>query len=204
MKVSMVPLNPGEGGYYEETLVSGLITGTSAADPIFSLQWHDPDYDMILKSLIVRVLTTTAFAAAQLVDFKGWICRGFTGADSGGTDSKPSTLMQKLETRWPDSRLVSLGDLRIASTGTLTAGTRTPDTLPLFGAGFLSNAINTGILNPPFKYPDRDNMDLPAPRFKVHEGLIITLPTVLGATGVIKAWITLGWMEVKKAFMLEQ
>ena len=125
-------LRTGHGGYYELGGKSGLVGPTFASGailfacqfkPVATLGWTPR---MQLKWLKINALTTTAFGAAQAVDLQLFKCRGFTAADSAGSALVPAAGDQKKQSGYSNSLFVGGGDIRIAATATLTAGTRTP------------------------------------------------------------------------------
>ena len=194
----------GGGGYYQQVMKSGQVGTTLAGGAIImAVQFSpaktagNPAYGHItrmeLKYLRVYVLTTIAFAAAQLVDCYLFKCRGFTGADTGGTPILPATLDQKRQKAYADSLFVSGGDIRIASTAGLGAGTRTVEaqaqqTL----CSFWSSAI--GAASP---YPSQweyDEHSVPL-ILEEGEGFEIQNGTAYGGTGKCQYFVDMGWME---------
>lgn len=122
-------------GSYAKTLSSGtMAAGLGAAAPVFSLRYTPTVTGSI--AVIKRVTLTasaggTAFTAGT-AQFSLFAARAFTASDSGGTAATLTGNNGKLRTSFATT---SMGDIRIASTATLTAGTRTLDTDAL--AGFL-------------------------------------------------------------------
>jgi hypothetical protein len=194
----------GLGGYYQMTLKTGLVGTTLAAGGIImAVQFNpaktigNPAYGhttrMELKYLRCFVLTTTAFAAAQLVDCYLFKCRGFTGADTGGNQVLPATGDQKRQKRYVDSLFISGGDIRIASTAALSSGTRTVEaqaqqTL----CSFWSSAIGSSSPFPSQWTYDAHNVPL---IFEEGEGFEIQNGTAYGGTGKCQYFIDMGWME---------
>ena len=188
------------GGYYKMAFQSGLVVPTLAAGGIIAaIQWKPAaqkdgrTYRFQLKKFRCFVLTTTAFAAAQLVDCYLFKVRGFTGADTGGNQKLPATLDQKVKNGYPDSLFVGGGDIRVASTAALAAGTRTPEALPQATlASFWSAAI--GASSP---YPNEwtfDEHHVPI-ILDSGEGLEVQNGTAFGGTGGCKFFFDMEWME---------
>ena len=186
----------GGGGYYRMTLKSGAVGTTFAAGAIlFALQFLPAvaGYRMQLKKLRLFSLTTTAFGAAQLVDLYLYKCRGFTGADTSGTQVLPATLDQRVQTKYPDSLFVGGGDIRIASTATLSAGTRTPEAQPIMTVcDMWSSAIGINSLND-LTFDEHN----PPPVLISGEGLEIQNGTAFGGTGKVNFFLDIAWMEEK-------
>ena len=184
------------------TIKSGLVGATLAAGGIIAAVRWSPGTTPVpmrfqLKYLRVYALTTTAFAAAQLVDCYLYKCRGFTGSDTGGTQVLPATLDQKRQKKYADSRFVSGGDIRIASTAALAAGTRTPEAQPCATlCSFWSSAIGSASPYPNAWEYGEHHVPLV---LENNEGFEIQNGTAFGGTGVVQYFIDMGWMEEAEA-----
>jgi hypothetical protein len=175
----------GGGGYYRQVIKTGQVGATLAAGAIiFAMQWAPTDAQMgrkwrfELKYFRCYALTVVAFSAAQLVDCYLFKVRGFTGADTGGTQVVPATLDQKEQNRYADSKLVTAGDLRIASTAALSAGTRTPEAqAQLTCCSFWSAAIGNASPEPRITAFDEHNIPI---TFESGEGFEVQNGTAFG------------------------
>jgi len=187
------------GGGYRLTMKTGALTGLSATNPIFSLQWTHLTTKMVIQSVEVQVGVTTAYGTAQNQAFSLFFARSFTAADSGGTAiTKTQTNDQALDTQFGQSLLFAgNGDCRISSTGTLTAGTRTLDDQPLAGWIFGATAL---ALAPAPSGPARKEfgiLDATNPiTLRQNEGIVILNDVTMGATGVVLVYVTIEWTEV--------
>lgn len=179
-------------GRYKACFVSGAIAGAQVANsPFFALQWADPVNLFVLRYFKMWFYEST-FNSAQVIDLGAFVCRSFTAADSAGTASQMQAGQNKSETKMPDSRLVSLGDIRISATTKLTAGTRTPDTYPFKTIGVWDSAVGA------YPIPDGDALDenkIPIV-LGYQEGIEIQNITALAVTNAIKLYVDLGWEEV--------
>ena len=179
-------------GRYKACFVSGAISGAQAANsPFFALQWADTVNLFVLRYFKMWFYEST-FSSAQGIDLGAFVCRPFTVADSGGTASQMQTGKNKSETKMPDSRLVGLGDIRIATTTALTAGTRTPDPYPFKTLAVYEGAVGSYVM------PDGDALDenkIPIV-LGYQEGIEIQNITALAASNVIRLYIDLAWEEV--------
>jgi hypothetical protein len=201
------------GSYQIEAISGSMAAGLAAASPIFSCRWGDATKLMLLRrvALDARILGTAFAAGPTLFDFI--MARSFTVADSAGTSILPVTNSQKRRTSF-GTTLIS--DLRISSTATLTAGTRTLDgsammnlrghvtatavAAPLVSAG--QGAGTAAIVGANVSTYTAIPMDLISPNFggewpiilAQNEGFIIraTVP----ATGVWDFSVTMEWSEV--------
>lgn len=115
---------------------TGLLTGVPANAALFCLRNLAPTA-MIIRRIGIGFTTTTAFTAAQELAFSAKIARAFTVSDTGGT---PIALTgNNCKARTSLGTLASV-DARIATTGALTAGTKTLDAndigiVPCFSGG---------------------------------------------------------------------
>jgi hypothetical protein len=121
----------------------GASTGTMAAglaggSPVYSFRYGGANLAIIRKVSIEADDVTTAFVAGT-AKFDLIAARSFTASDTGGTSPTLTGNNGKLRTSFATT---AISDLRISSTATLTAGTRTLDAQPLATISF---AISTNI-----------------------------------------------------------
>jgi hypothetical protein len=120
MRVEVRPSDVGTLGSYQIEAISGsMAAGLGAASPIFACRWGDATRTMLLRRLAfdARILGTAFTAGATLFDFI--VARSWTGNYTGGTSILPTGNSQKRRTSFGTTLIT---DLRISSTGTLTAG----------------------------------------------------------------------------------
>jgi hypothetical protein len=121
----------------------GANTGTMAAglaggSPVYSFRYGAANLAIVRKVIIEADNITTAFVAGA-AKFDMIAARSFTASDTGGTAGTLTGNNGKLRTSFATT---GLSDLRISSTATLTAGTRTLDAQPLASVEF---AVPTSI-----------------------------------------------------------
>lgn len=170
---------------------SGLMTVIAATGPVFSMRWTSSEVHAMIKKVNLWWVTITAFGAAQLVEYDLFKVNNFSVVDSGGLAVTPASitpLNSFVSGLWPKS---ALNDMRISDTAALTAGTRTPDTYPIFTRASWSAGIGQGLFNPVGK----EEFDNPIV-LKANEGLVLANSLVMGATGVTKLRFELEWDEV--------
>ena len=183
-----------EYGEYRIALASGAVIGLGADEPVFSLQWTSAALAMVVKRVNFFWTITTAFGTAQNVAYGLYVARSYTVADTGGTASTLTTNNAKLKTSFPTT---SVADMRIATTGTLTAGTRTLDAHPLVIKSGGSNTLGQGTENPISK--EFGVLDATMPIILLqNEGLVLNGLVAYGATGVTTVYVELEWSEVDK------
>lgn len=182
------------GGHYRTVLRTGLTTGLTANQPIVSIRWTQSNLFFVLLRWITRMNLNTAFGTAQLIDFQLFIARGFTAVDSGGTTSIPGAGMQKVRDSGGNAMSNSLvGDMRVAATGTLTAGTRTLDTQPIGDAMFTTTNV-LGNCDTQEVYAAIARGQHPVVLGN-NEGLIGQVPTAQGSTGKVVYTHIIDWCE---------
>jgi hypothetical protein len=191
------------GGFYRKVLVTGKTTGLSANDPIFSLRWAATPHQFILVRAEIEASIDTAFGTAQLTDFELIVARGFTAVDSGGTAATLTGSNAKLRTSGGVGMGTSLiSDLRAATTGALTAGTRTLDSTGIAYA-MLQQANGLGNSASKVLYqltPFTSHPLVLTGGTSSAEGLIGRVPTAQGATGKVIYALTLEWAEAAAYF----
>jgi hypothetical protein len=124
-RVEVRPTDVGSLGSYIVAASSGtMAAGLAGAATIFSVRWGDSTRAMVVRrvGLTARNLTT-AFAAGVFL-FELMQARSFSASDSGGSAITLTGNNAKRRTSFGSSLVT---DMRISTTGTLTAGTRTLD-----------------------------------------------------------------------------
>ncbi|MGH9876210.1 MAG: hypothetical protein ACRD5H_01100 [Nitrososphaerales archaeon] len=184
-------------GLFSLGVSSGNIAATLAANaPLFSMHWSQASHlfvpDIIKVGVSVSgVITTSVTFALELV-----IARSFTVADSGGTAITLTSDNNTFRTAF-DASLMA--DARIASTGTLTAGTRTLDsqaftTVPL--------ATGTAIGVPLALATIYDRTDLFPIILAQNEGFIIRNNATGPATGTFVLHVYMRWLETVREILV--
>lgn len=184
-----------QGGFFRVGRALAGITGVAAAGPLVSFRWGLPNSEALIKRVSIGAAITTAFTAAQPVDFDLIIARGFTVADTGGNPVTPILgNSQKNRTRWMNTS--QLADLRDSSGAALTAGTRTLDAAAI-GEAIITqtNGLGSGGMSPIDLYK-HDIMAGHPLMIGNNEGLIIRVVTAMGAVGVVKVYYSIEWAEV--------
>ena len=179
-----------------------MVAGLAAAAPIFSLRWTSTASRMIIQSINLDFYTSTAFTTVQAIGNSLYFARAYTVTDTGGTAITTTQANdQALDTKQigvggtaQSLLFAGNGDMRIATTGTLTAGTRTLDDQALYTWLASSGTIGVASNNPDvyFGYQDATN----PLTIRANEGIVITNDLLLGATGVVIWTIGLEWTEV--------
>lgn len=179
-------------GVYSEGQTSGLMAaGLAAASPIFAARWGDATRFALIKRVIFSAGNDVTVFTAGTALFKLFVARSFSVADTGGTSITPVTNENKLRATGMGTTLFS--DIRMSSTATLTAGTRTKDANPI---GVLAAGI-PAVAGSSILLPNALWEVLPGDYPLIlaqNEGLVIeaTVP----ALGTWKFGVRMNWSEV--------
>ena len=136
-------------------------------------------------------MTTTAFTAAQAVDYGLTIARAFTASDTGGT--AVAITGNNLKARTSLASPLSV-DCRIATTAALGAGTKTLDANSIGVVAGWAGAVGAGISPTPNNLLQHDPGDHPVVLAQ-NEGLNILNLTAMGAAGVGFFYVNLEFAE---------
>ncbi len=191
-KAARASLRPPETlGWHSVGNQSQGLTGLTANVPVFSFR-NISSNPILVRRVGIGFVTTTAFTTAQIVDFGLMMARVFTGSDSGGSAIllTGSTCKHRTSLATPTSV-----DCRIATTTTLTVGTRTLDTSTIGQLGGWSGAAGTTIPVGTDNLLQHAAGDYPLVLAQ-NEGFIIPCLTAFGAAGVGRLYVN---MEIAEA-----
>jgi hypothetical protein len=187
------PVDYGTGGCFQVCVKSGsMAAGLASGATIFSMRNSSTTLNVILRRMRLHAWTLGTGFAAGFAVFNLTVARGFTSSDSGGT--VVSLLSKNGALRAATMSSSALADLRVASTGTLTAGTRTLDVNPVDSLTLSApTGTNTSITSTPVSLFERFDGDHPLVLGQ-NEGMLVT--ATVPATGVWGFAITAQWDEV--------
>lgn len=185
------------GAYQVQSSTGTMAAGLAGASPIFSFRWSSiAGFAAITKIQMAMESLGTGFAAGVGL-FDLIVARAFTAADTGGAALSFLANDNAMKTGMGtgNSNVTLVSDFRTATTGTLSAGTRTLDSNPMSALMFgVTTATNTVMLA-------TSDLLVQSPRDRewplalaASEGFVIraTVP----ATGTWKATVTVSWKEV--------
>jgi hypothetical protein len=199
LHVASKPIPYGALGHYRYGGVSGIVPAALAANSeIFQFRWVDATrICLILKVKISACVTTTFFAAGVPVQIDLAKATGWSGQGTGGTAPTITTLMKSRASM--GSSLVGAGDIRIATTAALGAGTKTLEATSmafLVAPGPITASLNGQIIAPGTTMLEPDQADGEHPLTLVaNEGFIIRSVAV-PATGTWMFAVQVVWAEV--------
>jgi len=121
-------------GYYQLGAVTGNLTNTTvvANGSLFSMRWAPGNSKIaVIRRVTVNFVQTVGWTAAAAQPLGLYIARSWSISDSAGTAITVAANTNKMRTANDPSLFAAPSDVRISSTATLTAGTRTLDTNPI-------------------------------------------------------------------------
>lgn len=184
------------GADYSLAVASGALTLVAAAGPVWSCRWTSATHVAVIKRMIVSSVIATAFGTAQDLAYGLYFARSYTAVDSGGTAATLTTNNGKHDTNYPT---MQMADIRISTTGAITAGTRTLDAQALRLEGG-TGAAALAVVNRYVWDFGEDNGRQPL-MLREQEGLVLANEVLMGASGVVTLRVTLEWAEVNKSLV---
>lgn len=193
------PVDHGALGAYCYGGFTGILPAAlGAGSEIFQFRWADATRLCVIRKVRISASVSTTFFAAgvplqiDLVKSTGW-----TVAGTLGTGLTPAALLKRRTSM--GSTLVASGDIRIATTAALGAGTKTLETLSLsalVAACPITASLNGEIIPPGTILWQAEVGDGEHPLVLAqNEGFSIRSVAV-PATGTWTAGITVDWAEV--------
>jgi len=193
------PTDYGALGTYGYGGFTGILPAALGANSeIFQFRWTDATRFAVINEIkISACVSTTFFAAGVPVQIDLVRATAWSAAGTGGTGITPAALLKKRTAM--GSTLVASGDIRIATTAALGAGTKTLETLAqasLAAAGPITASLNGQILAPGTILWRGETSDGQHPFVLAqNEGFVIRSVAV-PATGTWTASIAIDWTEV--------
>jgi hypothetical protein len=140
-KSARVTVRPPEGsGYFQLGAVTGSLTNTTvtANNSLFSMRWAPGNGKVaVIRRVLVNFVQTVGWTAAAAQPIGLYVARSWSTNDSGGTPVTVAGNSQKMRTTSDPSLFAAPSEVRVSTTATLTAGTRTLDTNPI-GVGVIA------------------------------------------------------------------
>ena len=130
------------GGHYKiATLTGTMAAGIASLASVFQVRWADPSKLFMLQRMLVQCATLTGFAATSLgCPLELRVGHGSTANGSGGTALAPNSVSNKMRPIMATTAFATSGEIRVATTGALTAATS--QTLEAAGIGICMGAPN--------------------------------------------------------------
>lgn len=198
-RVSVKPIDHQSLGHYMYGGLTGIIPAALAANSeIFQFRWSDATrLCAILEVKISAVVSTTFFAAGVPVQIDLIKSTAWTVAGTGGTAITMST-NSKARTSMSSS-LMTAGDMRIATTAALGAGTKTLEGLSLrtiVAPGPITASLNGQIIPPDTMLFRSEIGDGQHPLVLAQNEGFSVRSVAVPATGTWQAAISVTWVEL--------
>jgi hypothetical protein len=188
----------GSNGSYRLSAQTGLITGIAAATAtagfIFSFRWTNAAKLALIERIRAQWITVAGFTAAQEVGLDIIQARNFSASSSGGT---AVTITGDSMKKRSAHGTTNVGDIRISTTGALTAGTLTLDGNAIAHGGFAELAAGAAVPKGRFETEFDSRRDGVSPLILAqNQGLIVRNLILMGAGGTARVNIEMDWREV--------
>lgn len=198
-RITPRPTDHGSLGHYQYGGLTGIIPAALGANSeIFQFRWTHATYIALIRRIkISACVTTTFFAAGVPVQIDLLKASAWSGQGTGGTSVTPSATLKKRASM--GSTAVAAGDIRIATTAALGAGTKTLEAnsiSTIVAPGPITASLNGQIIPSGTILFESELGDGDYPIALVqNEGFVIRSVAV-PATGTWQAAVTIEWSEV--------
>lgn len=201
LDVASGPLQVGAGGGYRLSMTSGTIAAALAANSeLFQFRFTTAASRVcIIHGISVSASYNLAPTAAAILALRGTVARSWSAAGSGGTRATLTTNNQKLRTSHATSEV---NDAGMATTGALTAGTKTLDAQDFGGVSYgvgtaALTAVPTTVLIPKTNLLGDFGGTLAFPLVLANqEGFVIRSGLIGPATMTWQLTVDVAWSEV--------
>lgn len=194
VKPTNILANPLQG-HYSLQATTGAMASIGTGNSIFTFRWAPGlGYFAAIRRVMIDAVVQVGFTAGQAIDFQMIIARQFVSSDSGGTTVQVPQHNDAKNYFLHDASRIT--DVRIAGTGSLTAGTRKLDNQAIatvFGGALTTTAGACISYQPLYACNPGEHPIL----LEHNEGFVITLPTALGSGGSVKSHIVVEWEEIQ-------
>ncbi len=188
------------------TTANGALVGT-LSNAVYSVQWTSPNTCLQLTQLELRYALNTTFTASQDVAFGFYLVHNYTTAPSGGLQATFGNVGTVYTTNSFDQKgavasyFQTGGDMRICTTGSLTAGVGTIDRYPMFIWSSFEAANGVGVANAT-QYPWEIGSDPNTHTITLqqYDGFVIAPIATMGAGGVLNFYVATEWIETPNAY----
>lgn len=203
LRASLRPMPLGSRGAYSIGLITGILPAALGANSeIVQFRWQDGSGRLaILRSIqISACVSTTMFAAGVPVQIEARHARAWTAQGTGGTGITFGSNDGKKRTNMGTSLMAS-GDIRVATTAALGAGTKTLDGFAFASTvapGPITGSLNGQIIVPGTMLWQRNTSDEYPGVYANQEGFVIRSVAVPG-TGTWTFSAQIEWCEIDPA-----
>lgn len=198
-RVESRPFDSSGLGAYAYGGLTGILPAALAANSeIFQFRWTDATRFCVIRKIRISASVSTTFFAAgvpmqiDLVKSTAWTVQG-----TGGTGIAPAALLKKRTSM--GNTLVATGDVRIATTAALGAGTKTLEGLSLsavVAACPITASLSGSIISPGTILFQNEVADGEYPLVLAQNEGISIRSVAVPATGTWTASVEIQWAEV--------
>lgn len=193
------PFDCGALGAYRYGGFTGILPAAlGAGSEIFQFRWTDATRLAVVRKVRISAsVSTTFFAAGVPVQIDLVKATGWTGQGTGGTAVTVGTTLKTKSTM--GASLVAAGDIRIATTAALGAGTKNLEgnsMASVLGAGPITASLNGLIIPPGTLLFEAETSDGENPIILVQNEGFVVRSVAVPATGTWTAAIDIAWTEV--------
>lgn len=197
-RVTPRPVDHGSLGAYAYGGFTGILPAALGANSeIFQFRWADATRLAVIRKIRISAsVTTTFFAAGVPVQIDLVKSTGWTGAGTGGTGLTLAALLKRRTSM--GSSLAVGGDIRIATTAALGAGTKTLETLSLgsiLAGGPITASVNGTIIAPGTILWQAEVGDGEHPLVLAQNEGFSVRSVAVPATGTWQASVNVDWAE---------
>lgn len=199
MRITPRPTDHSTFGHYGLGVFTGILPAALAANSeVFQFRWADATRICIIQRIVISAaVSTTFFAAGVPVQIDAIKSTAWTVAGTGGTGITPAATLKRRASM--GSTLVAAGDIRIATTAALGAGTKTLEAnsfAALCAPGPITASLNGLIIPPGTALFDANVGDGQHPIALVQNEGISIRSVAVPATGTWTATVQIDWTEV--------
>jgi hypothetical protein len=198
-RVESRPMDSAGLGAYAYSGFTGILPAALGANSeIFQFRWTDATRFCVIRKIRISASVSTTFFAAgvplqiDLVKSTAWTVQG-----TGGTGVTPAALLKKRTSM--ASTLVATGDIRIATTAALGAGTKTLETLSLAAVAAacpITSSLNGTIIAPGTILFQNEVANGEYPLILAQNEGVSIRSVAVPATGTWTASVEVQWAEV--------
>lgn len=193
-------------GAYKTAAVSGLLTtvaaATASAGHLWAMRWaptaSQPKFCLITR-LRARLSTIAGFTGAQEVGMDLSILRAYTAAHTGGTALDLGGTVANSAKKRVAHPTSAVADMRVGTTGALTAGTHTLDAQPIAQDQFAELAAGAAVPKGKSEiFLSTEDLDRYPITLAANEGLVIRNTVLMGAGGTARLVVEIDWLELSR------
>lgn len=175
-------------GSYRIGAPTGGMTTIAAGAAIFSLRNISSNL-IVIRSVSIGAVVTTAFTAAQQLQYGLGVARAFTASDVGGTAIAMTGNNGKMRSSLATPTSM---DVRVSATAALSAGTKAVDANRIGNAGFWAGAVGATLATAPLF----EQLSVGHPIVLAqNEGINVFNEILMGAGGVVSGFVNVNFFE---------